>query len=59
MSAAGVIGASTCTGGSWGGPPPLPQLTTSLVAIWDDVLPPLPDDVWQQNVAAVKAALGA
>jgi diadenosine tetraphosphate (Ap4A) HIT family hydrolase len=42
-----------------GRPARLPQLTTSLVAIWDDVLPPLPDDVWQQNVAAVKAALGA
>jgi len=34
------------------------QLTTSLVAIWDDVLPPLPEDVWRENLDAVRAALG-
>jgi diadenosine tetraphosphate (Ap4A) HIT family hydrolase len=38
-------------------PARLPQLTTSLVAIWDDVLPPLPDEIWRANLAAVKAAL--
>jgi diadenosine tetraphosphate (Ap4A) HIT family hydrolase len=41
-----------------GRPARLPQLTTSLVAIWDDVLPPLPNDVWRANMAAVQAALG-
>jgi diadenosine tetraphosphate (Ap4A) HIT family hydrolase len=40
-----------------GRPARLPQLTTSLVAIWDDVLPPLPHDVWRANLAAVRAAL--
>jgi diadenosine tetraphosphate (Ap4A) HIT family hydrolase len=39
-------------------PARLPQLTTSLVAIWDDVLPPLPDELWRDNLAQVKAALG-
>jgi hypothetical protein len=38
-------------------PTRLPQLTTSLVAIWDDVLPPLPEEIWRENVAAVVAAL--
>lgn len=39
-------------------PARLPQLTTNLVAIWDDVLPPLPQQLWQENLEAVKAALG-
>jgi diadenosine tetraphosphate (Ap4A) HIT family hydrolase len=39
-------------------PARLPQLTTSLVAIWDDVLPPLPEKIWRENLDAVKAALG-
>jgi diadenosine tetraphosphate (Ap4A) HIT family hydrolase len=39
-------------------PARLPQLTTSLVAIWDDVLPPLPEDLWRENLAAFRAALG-
>jgi diadenosine tetraphosphate (Ap4A) HIT family hydrolase len=39
-------------------PARLPQLTTNLVAIWDDVLPPLPEEIWRENLAAVKAALG-
>ncbi len=34
-----------------------PQLHGSFAAIWDDVLPPLPEDVWRENLAAVKAAL--
>ncbi|HEX7255575.1 MAG TPA: hypothetical protein VF236_06570 [Gaiellaceae bacterium] len=38
-------------------PARLPQLTGSFVAIWDDVLPPLPDQVRQENLAALKAAL--
>lgn len=39
-------------------PARFPQLTTNLVAIWDDVLPPLPEPLWRENLEAVKAALG-
>lgn len=39
-------------------PARLSQLTGSFAAIWDDILPPLPDDLWQENVEAFKAALG-
>jgi diadenosine tetraphosphate (Ap4A) HIT family hydrolase len=39
-------------------PARLPQLKTNLVAIWDDVLPPLPDEIWRENLAKVAAALG-
>jgi diadenosine tetraphosphate (Ap4A) HIT family hydrolase len=38
-------------------PARIPQLIGSFAAIWDDVLPPLPDDVWHGNLAAVRAAL--
>lgn len=38
-------------------PARLPQLTTNLVAIWDDVLPPLPEEIWRENLAALQAAL--
>ena len=38
-------------------PARIPQLIGSFAAIWDDVLPPLPEDVWRANLAAVKAAL--
>ena len=38
-------------------PARIPQLIGSFAAIWDDVLPPLPDDLWRANVAAVAAAL--
>jgi diadenosine tetraphosphate (Ap4A) HIT family hydrolase len=40
-------------------PARIPQLIGSFAAIWDDVLPPTPEDVWQANLAAVKAALEA
>jgi hypothetical protein len=33
------------------------QLTSSFAAIWDDVLPPTPQAVWDENVAAVVRAL--
>jgi diadenosine tetraphosphate (Ap4A) HIT family hydrolase len=39
-------------------PARLPQLKTNLVAIWDDVLPPLPEDLWRENLSAVAKALG-
>jgi len=40
-------------------PARMPQLIGSFAAIWDDVLPPTPDDVWQANLAAVVRALGS
>ena len=40
-------------------PARLPQLSGSFAAIWDDILPPTPQDVWDANLAAVVAALGA
>ena len=39
-------------------PARLPQLKTNLTAIWDDVLPPLPEELWRDNLARVKEALG-
>lgn len=39
-------------------PARLPQVRTSFAAIWDDVLPPTPQDVWRRNLAALKVALG-
>jgi diadenosine tetraphosphate (Ap4A) HIT family hydrolase len=40
-----------------GRPAGMEQLRSSFAAVWDDVLPPTPEDVWQGNVAAVVAAL--
>jgi hypothetical protein len=40
-------------------PARLPQLRTSFVAIWDDVLPPLPTQLWRDNLAAVARAMAA
>jgi diadenosine tetraphosphate (Ap4A) HIT family hydrolase len=36
-----------------GRPAALTQLMSSFAAIWDDVLPPTPQDVWQDNLARV------
>jgi diadenosine tetraphosphate (Ap4A) HIT family hydrolase len=38
-------------------PARIPQLIGSFAAIWDDILPPTPEDVWRENLAAVKAEL--
>jgi diadenosine tetraphosphate (Ap4A) HIT family hydrolase len=38
-------------------PARLPQLTGSFVAIWDDVLPPLPDALRRENLQCVRGAL--
>jgi diadenosine tetraphosphate (Ap4A) HIT family hydrolase len=38
-------------------PARLPQLVGSFAAIWDDVLPPLPADVWQANLDTIRTAL--
>jgi diadenosine tetraphosphate (Ap4A) HIT family hydrolase len=40
-------------------PERLPQLKGSFVAIWDDVLPPLPEALWRENLDAVAAVLSA
>jgi diadenosine tetraphosphate (Ap4A) HIT family hydrolase len=38
-------------------PARIPQLVGSFAAIWDDILPPLPDEVWQANLAVVRREL--
>ena len=38
-------------------PSRLPQLKGSFVAIWDDVLPPVPQEIWRANLDAVAAVL--
>jgi diadenosine tetraphosphate (Ap4A) HIT family hydrolase len=40
-------------------PARLPQLVGSFAAIWDDILPPLPEPLWRANLDAVAAALRA
>ena len=39
-------------------PARFPQLNGTLAAIWDDVLPPLPQEIWRENVAAFTQGLG-
>lgn len=39
-------------------PTRLPQLIGSFAAVWDEILPPLPEELWQENMAAVRSALG-
>jgi diadenosine tetraphosphate (Ap4A) HIT family hydrolase len=38
-------------------PARMTQLRSSFAAIWDDVLPPTPEDVWRENLEFVRAAL--
>lgn len=38
-------------------PARLPQLIGSFAAIWDDILPPTPEEVWRADLDALKAAL--
>jgi diadenosine tetraphosphate (Ap4A) HIT family hydrolase len=38
-------------------PARIPQLSGSFAAIWDDILPPVPEEIWRANVDAVVAAL--
>jgi diadenosine tetraphosphate (Ap4A) HIT family hydrolase len=40
-----------------GRPARMRQLSDSFAAIWDDILPPVPDEVWRASVAKVVAAL--
>ena len=35
------------------------QLRSSFAAIWDDILPPVPEDVWRESNAAIGRALAA
>jgi diadenosine tetraphosphate (Ap4A) HIT family hydrolase len=39
-------------------PARIPQLIGSFAAIWDDVLPPVPEDVWRADLQALVTALG-
>ena len=34
-----------------------PQLASSMAELWDEVLPPTPEDVWRENLALVTRAL--
>jgi len=38
-------------------PARLPQTVGSFAAIWDDILPPLPEPLWRANLDAVAGAL--
>jgi hypothetical protein len=38
-------------------PARIPQLIGSFAAIWDDILLPVPEEIWRENLAAVAAAL--
>jgi diadenosine tetraphosphate (Ap4A) HIT family hydrolase len=40
-------------------PARLPQLTGNFAAIWDDILPPIPEAVWRENLDLVAAAMRA
>ena len=40
-------------------PERLPQLKGSFAAIWDDILPPLPAELWRDNLRTVADALSA
>jgi diadenosine tetraphosphate (Ap4A) HIT family hydrolase len=40
-------------------PARMPQLIGSFAAIWDDVLPPIPEAVWRENLHIVTQELGS
>jgi hypothetical protein len=42
-----------------GRPARMHQLASSFAAIWDDVLPPVPEDLWHERCNRVRAALEA
>jgi diadenosine tetraphosphate (Ap4A) HIT family hydrolase len=39
-------------------PARFPQLIGSFAAVWDEILPPLPEDLWRENLAIVARELG-
>jgi hypothetical protein len=42
-----------------GRPARMPQLRTSFAAIWDDILPPVPEELWRADHVVVAQALAA
>ena len=42
-----------------GRPARMRQLSDSFAAIWDDILPPVPEEIWRANVHAFVGALGS
>jgi hypothetical protein len=38
-------------------PARIPQLIGSFAAIWDDIVPPVPEEIWRRNIDAVLASL--
>jgi hypothetical protein len=40
-------------------PTGLRQTASGFAMIWDDVLPPTPEDVWRKNLATIAAAMNA
>ena len=38
-------------------PARIPQLIGSFATIWDDILPPLPEEIWRADLAAVRREL--
>jgi hypothetical protein len=38
-------------------PARIPQLIGSFAAIWDDIVPPIPEEIWRKNLDAVLASL--
>ena len=40
-------------------PARLPQLIGSFAAVWDEILPPTPEEVWLENIELVRRALTA
>jgi diadenosine tetraphosphate (Ap4A) HIT family hydrolase len=40
-------------------PARFPQLIGNFAAVWDDILPPTPQDVWDENLRLVAQALGS
>ena len=40
-----------------GRPARMRQLSDSFAAIWDDILPPVPEDIWQERIDIVRREL--
>ena len=38
-------------------PARIPQLIGSFAAVWDEILPPVPEEIWRANLNAVVVAL--
>jgi hypothetical protein len=42
-----------------GRPARMPQLRMSFAAIWDDILPPVPEELWRADHVVIAQALAA